>query len=133
VFVILGLRNYTQKEPSLKIPWNHQVLIWFSGLRGAVAFALGVTFLEHPVFATDVKGVIFGTTEMVVVITVLVLGGLTPYMLKWLNIVTPNDGQDLEHQQASQDYQSLGDDDEQHEQKADSKVLFSWLQKFDAK
>lgn len=56
----------------------------------AVAFALGVVFLEHPTFSEDVKGIIFGTTVMVVVMTILILGGLTPYMLKWLKI-TDND------------------------------------------
>ncbi|RKO93646.1 Sodium/hydrogen exchanger family-domain-containing protein, partial [Blyttiomyces helicus] len=85
VFLILGIGNMT-RAPDDRVPFNQQVLIWFSGLRGAVAFALGVTFLEHPVFSEDIKGVIFGTTVMVVVITVLVLGGLTPYMLKWLGL-----------------------------------------------
>ncbi|KAI9358899.1 Sodium/hydrogen exchanger family-domain-containing protein [Zopfochytrium polystomum] len=91
VFIILGIKNLLIKT-DVPIPWNQQVLIWFSGLRGAVAFALGVTFLEHPVFDEDVKGYIFGTTVMVVVFTVLVFGGLTPYMLVWLGIL------DGEHQ-----------------------------------
>lgn len=87
VFLVIGGQNYLQRsKPEECIPLKQQVLIWFSGLRGAVAFALGVSFLEHPVFDPHVKGVIFGTTVMVVVLTVLVLGGLTPYMLEWLHI-----------------------------------------------
>ncbi|KAJ3030610.1 Sodium/hydrogen exchanger 8 [Rhizophlyctis rosea] len=74
------------KDASSRVPFTHQFLIWFSGLRGAVAFALGVTFLEHPIFSEDIKGVIFGTTVMVIVFTVIVLGTLTPHMLRWLGI-----------------------------------------------
>ncbi|TPX31999.1 hypothetical protein SmJEL517_g04824 [Synchytrium microbalum] len=88
VFLILSTANLLPKHGK-PVPWNQQVLVWFSGLRGAVAFALGVTFLEHPVFPDDVKGSIFGTTVFVVVVTILVLGGLTPYMLKWLKIIEP--------------------------------------------
>ncbi|KAJ3024064.1 Sodium/hydrogen exchanger 8 [Thoreauomyces humboldtii] len=86
IFLFLGLGHIAGKKED-RVPFNQQVLIWFSGLRGAVAFALGVTFLEHPVFSEEVKGQIFGTTVMVVVLTVLVLGGLTPYMLRWLHLV----------------------------------------------
>ncbi|KAI8825323.1 Sodium/hydrogen exchanger family-domain-containing protein [Fimicolochytrium jonesii] len=86
IFIFLGMTNIAGKKEDA-VPFNQQVLMWFSGLRGAVAFALGVTFLEHPVFDEDVKGQIFGTTVMVVVLTVLVLGGLTPSMLKWLHLV----------------------------------------------
>jgi NhaP-type Na+/H+ or K+/H+ antiporter len=95
VFLILGFKNMVAKNDT-PIPFNQQVLIWFSGLRGAVAFALGVTFLEHPTFSQDVKGIIFGTTVMVVVLTILVIGGLTPYMLVWLGISKPEDDQEHE-------------------------------------
>ncbi|KAL3899649.1 MAG: hypothetical protein SGCHY_001892 [Lobulomycetales sp.] len=86
VFLIIGTINYFAKKPEDVIPMNHQILMWFSGLRGAVAFALGVTFLEHPLFAADVKGMIFGTTVMIVVLSVIILGGFTPFMLRHLRI-----------------------------------------------
>ncbi|KAJ3413895.1 Sodium/hydrogen exchanger 8 [Chytridiales sp. JEL 0842] len=101
VFVILGFKNWIAKNDT-PIPFNQQVLIWFSGLRGAVAFALGVTFLEHPVFAADVKGIIFGTTVMVVVLTVIVIGGLTPYMLVWLGVSPPQSHEGDEHHEAAE-------------------------------
>lgn len=89
VFVICSLNGFI---PATKpIPLNQQILIWFSGLRGAVAFALGVTFLENPDFSSAIKGVIFGTTVMVIVSTVLLFGSLMPYMLKWLGIVSGGD------------------------------------------
>lgn len=91
VFVLLNISNYFKKKQSEKVPLNHQILIWFSGLRGAVAFALGVTFLEHPHFDDTSKHMIFGTTVMVVVLTVFILGGLTPHMLILLKIAAPTD------------------------------------------
>ncbi|XJO77502.1 hypothetical protein BDV3_002072 [Batrachochytrium dendrobatidis] len=91
VFVICSIQRYFPGQQS--IPFNQQTLMWFSGLRGAVAFALGVTFLEHPNFTKLVKDQIFGTTVLVVVFTVIVFGGLTPYMLKWLKITSDDDGQ----------------------------------------
>jgi hypothetical protein len=72
----------------------------------AVAFALGVVFLDHPTFGLDVKGIIFGTTVMVVVMTILILGGLTPYMLKWLKI-TDGDAPKVEGDAHSKTEQGL--------------------------
>lgn len=34
VFIIIGIRNLFQKTRTAKIPFNQQVLMWFSGLRG---------------------------------------------------------------------------------------------------
>lgn len=86
VFIILGIKNLLVKTDK-PIPMSQQILIWFSGLRGAVAFALGVSFLEHPTFDPQIKAYIFGTTVIVIVLTILVFGGLTPYMLVWLGII----------------------------------------------
>jgi hypothetical protein len=60
--------------------------MWFSGLRGAVAFALAVTFLEQPAFSKSVKESIFGTSVLVILFTVLVMGGVMPYLLIYLGI-----------------------------------------------
>ncbi|TPX61329.1 hypothetical protein PhCBS80983_g01218 [Powellomyces hirtus] len=154
IFLFLGVIGIAGKKEDA-VPFNQQVLIWFSGLRGAVAFALGVTFLEHPVFDEEVKGQIFGTTVMVVVLTVLVLGGLTPYMLRWLHLV-PEEGQEkaghptvgpvagtaetprtpapggvgygLVETQAELDEES-----QQLEEPPKKSVIFSWLYQIDAK
>ena len=151
VFLIIAVRNYFVKSQDEKIPITHQVLLWFSGLRGAVAFALGVTFLEHPVFDTDVKGVIFGTTVMVVVLTVIILGGLTPYMLVWLGIVKKdqnndkhdlNTGGNLEVGQSIQDVSKEGykqvaaegeGDDEAVPEREEKKSFFYWIYDLDNK
>ena len=68
VFLICGIHNLFQKKKP--IPLKQMTLIWFSGLRGAVAFALGVTFGDIDGFSADAKSLIFGTTLVVVFLTV---------------------------------------------------------------
>ncbi|KAJ3066450.1 Sodium/hydrogen exchanger 8 [Podochytrium sp. JEL0797] len=139
VFIILGIKNLLirhQKDNATPIPLNQQTLIWFSGLRGAVAFALGVTFLEHPTFDDDVKASIFGTTVMVVVLTVLVIGGLTPYMLVWLGVSeAEGEGGHGELEEGGGEGGEEVDqeeDDEEFVKNAENKSVFVWLQNFDA-
>ncbi|KAI8614788.1 Sodium/hydrogen exchanger family-domain-containing protein [Chytriomyces sp. MP71] len=138
VFIILGIKNLLirhQNDGATPIPFNQQTLIWFSGLRGAVAFALGVTFLEHPVFDANVKASIFGTTVMVVVLTVLVIGGLTPYMLVWLGVSEAGHGEEHgdEHAEEGGDEEEGGEEEEQELVKdAENKSIFVWLQNFDS-
>ncbi|KAI9208590.1 Sodium/hydrogen exchanger family-domain-containing protein [Polychytrium aggregatum] len=152
IFLILGSSNLIhRRNPETAIPFNQQVLMWFSGLRGAVAFALGVTFLEHPVFDADVKGMIFGTTVMVVVITVIILGGLTPYMLKWLKISSPDAGdvaagaagavaeqhtstKEITKRENGEEYKMLADGDEHDDDPGSGdRVVYGWLQSLDMK
>jgi sodium/hydrogen exchanger 8 len=130
VFLILGFNNMIPKND--KIPLSHQVLIWFSGLRGAVAFALAVTFLELPQFTKQVKGVIFGTT--VIVLTVLILGGLTPYMLVWLGIQKPKgDGHDDgESGEKDHDQEKKEEDEYELSEKYMNKPFFGLLYRLDA-
>jgi solute carrier family 9 (sodium/hydrogen exchanger), member 8 len=52
-----------------------QVVMWFAGLRGAIAFALSQSMPGTS------KDVYVSTTLMVVLITTLVCGGLTEPML----------------------------------------------------
>ncbi|KAJ3095960.1 Sodium/hydrogen exchanger 8 [Physocladia obscura] len=142
VFIILGIKNFlirhNKDENAAPIPLNQQTLIWFSGLRGAVAFALGVTFLEHPTFDSDIKSSIFGTTVMVVVLTVIVIGGLTPYMLVWLGISDATDGPDASGEVEGGGENNDEDDDqdafneEDFNKNAENKSIFVWLQTFDS-
>uniref|UniRef100_A0A8C5LYJ9 Sodium/hydrogen exchanger n=1 Tax=Leptobrachium leishanense TaxID=445787 RepID=A0A8C5LYJ9_9ANUR len=72
-FLNLGRRH--------KIAWNLQHMLMFSGLRGAMAFALAIrdtTSYAHQMM--------FTTTLLIVFFTVWVIGGGTTPMLSWLNI-----------------------------------------------
>ncbi|KAF1479751.1 Sodium/hydrogen exchanger 7, partial [Eudyptula minor novaehollandiae] len=64
-----------------KISWNFQHMMMFSGLRGAMAFALAIRDT-----ATYSHQMMFSTTLLVVFFTVWIVGGGTTPMLSWLNI-----------------------------------------------
>ncbi|XP_068124224.1 sodium/hydrogen exchanger 7 isoform X2 [Hyperolius riggenbachi] len=72
-FLNLGRRH--------KIGWNFQHMMMFSGLRGAMAFALAIRDT-----ATYAHQMMFTTTLLIVFFTVWVVGGGTTPMLSWLNI-----------------------------------------------
>ncbi|KAH0508753.1 Sodium/hydrogen exchanger 7 [Microtus ochrogaster] len=72
-FLNLGRRH--------KIGWNFQHMMMFSGLRGAMAFALAIR--DTTSYA---RQMMFTTTLLIVFFTVWVIGGGTTPMLSWLNI-----------------------------------------------
>lgn len=76
----------------VKIPFNHKVMLWFSGLRGAVAFALSIEIYDstkNGEFENLTQGeVILTTTLMIVLLTVVFMGGGTNVMLEYLKIKT---------------------------------------------
>ncbi|KAI4547971.1 hypothetical protein MJG53_000751 [Ovis ammon polii x Ovis aries] len=63
------------------IPWNFQHMMMFSGLRGAIAFALAIRSTE-----SQPKQMMFTTTLLLVFFTVWIFGGGTTPMLTWLQI-----------------------------------------------
>eukprot|EP00002_Diphylleia_rotans_P008314 TRINITY_DN1808_c0_g1_i6.p1 TRINITY_DN1808_c0_g1~~TRINITY_DN1808_c0_g1_i6.p1 ORF type:complete len:583 (-),score=96.39 TRINITY_DN1808_c0_g1_i6:536-2284(-) len=72
VFPLSALLNIFR---AIRIEFNYQVIMWFSGLRGAVAFALALSFQgkNGPVIVT--------TTLTVVIFTILFMGiGTTPLL-----------------------------------------------------
>ncbi|KAI4296110.1 hypothetical protein L6164_036095 [Bauhinia variegata] len=68
-----------------KIPPKHQKALWYSGLRGAMAFALALqSFHDLP----EGHGqTIFTATTAIIVLTVLLIGGSTGTMLEALEVV----------------------------------------------
>jgi len=77
VFPLIALANCGRKR---KIPWREQFVIWFAGLRGAIAFALALSYDGGS------KGLIRATTMFTVVFTTLVLGMATAPLLNWLGL-----------------------------------------------
>uniref|UniRef100_M4F233 Cation/H+ exchanger transmembrane domain-containing protein n=1 Tax=Brassica campestris TaxID=3711 RepID=M4F233_BRACM len=68
-----------------KIPMTHQKALWYSGLRGAMAFALALQSVHE---LPDGHGqTIFTATTAIVVVTVLLIGGSTGTMLEALEVV----------------------------------------------
>jgi sodium/hydrogen exchanger-like protein 6/7 len=60
---------------------NMQHMMFFSGLRGAMAFALAIRNTS-----TKARQLILTTTSIIVIVTVIFCGGLTNKMLTWLKI-----------------------------------------------
>eukprot|EP00249_Psilotum_nudum_P022473 c28530_g1_i2 orf=145-2076(+) len=93
---------------SSKIPMKHQKALWFSGLRGAMAFALALQSVHD---LPDGHGeTIFTTTTAIVVLTVLLIGGSTSTMLEALevtgdsNIILPEENSDGETECLAPDF-----------------------------
>lgn len=68
-----------------KIPMNHQKALWYSGLRGAMAFALALQSVHD--LPEGHGQTIFSATTAIVVLTVLLIGGSTGTMLEALQVI----------------------------------------------
>ncbi|KAL3627182.1 Sodium/hydrogen exchanger 6 [Castilleja foliolosa] len=68
-----------------KIPMKHQKALWYSGLRGAMAFALALQSVHD--LPEGHGQTIFTATTAIVVLTVLLIGGSTGTMLEALEVV----------------------------------------------
>ena len=79
VFPITWLANRRRRK---SIPFRMQLCIWFSGLRGAIAFALS---LQVP---TKNSSAIMTSTLVVVMVTTFIFGGLTEPMLRYNGMKT---------------------------------------------
>ncbi|XP_023237027.1 sodium/hydrogen exchanger 7-like [Centruroides sculpturatus] len=64
-----------------KIPLSFQHILFFAGLRGAIAFALAIrnTLSEQ-------RRLILTTTSLIAIVTVIICGGFTTTLLTWLGI-----------------------------------------------
>ncbi|XP_004486408.1 sodium/hydrogen exchanger 6 isoform X2 [Cicer arietinum] len=72
-----------------KIPLKHQKALWYSGLRGAMAFALALQSVHD--LPEGHGQTIFTATTAIVVLTVLLIGGSTGTMLEALDVVGGDD------------------------------------------
>ncbi|XP_060565414.1 sodium/hydrogen exchanger 8-like isoform X2 [Ruditapes philippinarum] len=78
IFPLSFISNYFREH---KITKKQQFIMWFSGLRGAIAFALSL----HLEFDTPEKRYVLVTTTLIIVLfTILFLGGSTMPMMKLL-------------------------------------------------
>ena len=62
---------------------NSQHMMFLSGLRGAIAFGLSVNLTLTPA-----RNIIRTTTQIIILVTVIISGGSTMNVLKWLKIPT---------------------------------------------
>uniref|UniRef100_A0A0N4ZFN2 Sodium/hydrogen exchanger n=1 Tax=Parastrongyloides trichosuri TaxID=131310 RepID=A0A0N4ZFN2_PARTI len=71
-----------------KISFKNQIIMWFSSMRGAVAFALA---LHMDLESSETKRVILTNTLFLILFTITFLGGSALPMMKLLNEYLPND------------------------------------------
>ncbi|NXG33736.1 SL9A9 protein, partial [Dromaius novaehollandiae] len=122
IYPLSFLLNLGRKQ---KIPWNFQHMMMFSGLRGAIAFALAIRDTE-----SQPKQMMFTTALLVVFFTVWVFGGGTTPMLTWLQIrVGVDPDEDLKAEAANQRASNL----DKNTTKAESAWLFRIWYGFDHK
>ncbi|NWH69292.1 SL9A9 protein, partial [Piaya cayana] len=122
IYPLSFLLNLGRKQ---KIPRNFQHMMMFSGLRGAIAFALAIQDTE-----TQPKQMMFTTALLIVFFTVWVFGGGTTPMLTWLQIrVFIDPDEDLKAEAASQSASNL----DKNTTKAESAWLFRIWYGFDHK
>ena len=75
-------RQTPERRKDRKIPTSFMHILWFAGLRGAVAYACAKNFPD--VFGNANEFV--STTIAIVLVTVIVMGGFTEYLLDSLGI-----------------------------------------------
>ena len=80
IYPLSFILNFGRKT---RIPMNYQHMLWFSGLRGAMAFALA---MQNTM--TDARQMFLTTTSLITIITVIFCGGLTAPLLTLLKIPT---------------------------------------------
>lgn len=78
IFPLSFLLNYFREH---KITKKMQFIMWFSGLRGAIAFALSLNLQV----SGDVRHIIVTSTLILVLFTTLILGGSTLPLMRILN------------------------------------------------
>lgn len=91
IFPLSRLVNRWRQE---KISTKNQLIMWFSGLRGAVAFALSLNFPSIN-GSDDTRRAVISTTLAVVLFTVIVLGGGTMPLLRLLRVEGAEDDRSL--------------------------------------
>ncbi|NWW78160.1 SL9A9 protein, partial [Climacteris rufus] len=122
IYPLSFLLNLGRKQ---KIPRNFQHMMMFSGLRGAIAFALAIRDTD-----SQPKQMMFTTALLIVFFTVWVFGGGTAPMLTWLQIrVGVDPDEDLKAKAVSQSASNL----DKNTTKAESAWLFRIWYGFDHK
>lgn len=77
---IFPLAHIVNRFREHQITKKMMFIMWFSGLRGAISYALSL----HLNFSTETRNVIITTTLIIVLVTTLIFGGSTMPLLKFL-------------------------------------------------
>jgi solute carrier family 9 (sodium/hydrogen exchanger), member 6/7 len=104
-----------------KIKKNQQHLLFFSGLRGAMAFALAMRNTS-----TAARQLVLTTTAVIVFFQVIAFGSFTGKLLIWLNIKTGiNANEEEEARRSRPIVQRIENDDELNQNESACKKCFN--------
>ncbi|XP_038050054.1 sodium/hydrogen exchanger 9-like [Patiria miniata] len=115
IYPLSFLLNLGRKQ---KIPWNIQHMLMFSGLRGAIAFALAIRNT-----ATAARQLSLTATLVIVLITVVLCGGMTTQMLTWLKIRVGVSDEDT----TQQGMQVMGSQSTEHDVRLRKRYEQAWI------
>ena len=112
IFPLSWIANRCRRDPRTYIPFRMQCVLWFAGLRGAIAFALAMNMpgRHREVYAT--------TTLFICIFTTVVCGGLTDRMLTRFGMKT--NLRDMETSFADESEQSYESDENGQEDKEEN-------------
>lgn len=102
VFPLTALINAVRRRHGRRIPWKFAVIQFYSGLRGAIAFALslGVASTEGPVLVT--------TALVITLLTIIVFGTSTGPIMRALKLKSPSAAAELSGGQSGSSSQATG-------------------------
>eukprot|EP00494_Astrolonche_serrata_P022433 UN22690 len=90
-----------------------QIMLWFAGIRGAIAFALSLNV------DTDHRGYIITATLMIVFFTTIICGGMTETMLTSLELrrtgLNPLDSPSSDDNPTDHDHNLLSDNQDMND------------------
>uniref|UniRef100_A0A1B6CIL1 Sodium/hydrogen exchanger n=3 Tax=Clastoptera arizonana TaxID=38151 RepID=A0A1B6CIL1_9HEMI len=92
---IFPLAILVNKFREHKITKKMMFIMWFSGLRGAISYALSL----HLEFSDETRHVIITTTLIIVLVTTLLFGGSTMPLLKFLQANKKKPGRRRKHKE----------------------------------
>lgn len=88
--VISGLFNIIRYKSGFKITPTYQFFLWLAGLRGGIAFCMGLEFKDIEESYNGKIGhygaYLFTTTLIIAVVTIVVLGGSIHPLLERLKV-----------------------------------------------
>jgi sodium/hydrogen exchanger-like protein 6/7 len=113
------------------IPRNHQIILWWAGLRGAIAFALSMDL------NTPDQELVKTTVLIVVILSIYTLGGSTSYALKKFKVidatqqVSGNHEEELDHLELSGTATSLASQNDSWFMRLDKNYLIPFFTRQD--
>ncbi|KAI9002092.1 Sodium/hydrogen exchanger family-domain-containing protein, partial [Hyaloraphidium curvatum] len=108
VFALVPLCNALLRSPGNPIRPNEAAFAWFAGLRGGIALVLSMAMAADANLDAGFRRTAMGATLVVVGGSVLLLGGLCPYVMDWLGVCADPETIDVEGKGGEEERGTVG-------------------------